>query len=204
MEMSHGGAITEMNSVDKKRRWADPCTRPYFNGKPVEGLAMFMTRKLGRLVVPVLLATSFQTLVAGESAGAPSTSEPSQPSTTKSTAKPSAKSATKPAGRAAVPKSPITISLTSSMRHGNLVVLLDGVPVFNEEFQKPVLLISQTTTWDPPVQVTAGKHKLTAKVYGTKGRTYISEIYDLEVSRTKGIELRFRMKGDKLTVEPAS
>lgn len=164
---------------------------------------MFMSRKLGYLVVPVLAAMAFQTLVAGESAGAPSTSKPPQGSTTKSTTGPTAKSAAKPAARAAVPKSPITFSLTSTMRHGNLVVLLDGVPVFNEEFQKPVLIISQTTVWDP-LQVAAGKHKLTAKVYGAKGRTYLSEIYDLDVSRTKGIELRFRVKGDKLTVEPAS
>jgi hypothetical protein len=82
-------------------------------------------------------------------------------------------------------------------------VLLDGVPVFNEEFKKPVLLISQTTTWDP-LQVAAGKHRLTAKVYDTKGKTYLSGVYNLEVSRTKGIELLFKMKGDRLTVEPAS
>jgi hypothetical protein len=88
------------------------------------------------------------------------------------------------------------------MRHGNLVVLLDGVPIFNEEFKKPVLLISQTTTWDP-LQVASGKHRLTAKVYGTK-KTYLSATYDLNVSRTKGSELRFRMQGEKLTVEVAS
>ena len=94
------------------------------------------------------------------------------------------------------------ISFTSSMREGNLVVLIDGVPVFNETFQKPVLLISQTTTWDP-LHVTAGKHRLSAKVYGTK-KTYLSATYDLNVSRTKGSELRFLMKGDKLTVEVGS
>jgi hypothetical protein len=123
---------------------------------------MFMTRKLGRFVVPIVAATVFQTLWAGASTGALSSSKPSHRSTTKS--------ATTPAVRAAVPKSPLTISITSSMRHGSLVVSLDGVPVFNEEFQKPVLVISQTTTWDP-VQVTAGKHKLTAKVYGKEGKT---------------------------------
>jgi hypothetical protein len=105
---------------------------------------------------------------------------------------------------APVPKSPITISLTSSMRHGNLVVFLDGQPVFNEAFQKPVLLVSHTTVWDPPLQVPAGKHKFAAKVYGTEGKTYLSGDYDLDVSRTKGIELRVRIKGDRLTVEPAS
>ena len=163
---------------------------------------MFMTRKLARLVIPVLVATAFQTLVAGESAGTPSTSKSSHGSTTKSTAKPTPKSAAKPAVRAGMSKSPITISITSTMRHGKLVVVLDGVPVFNEEFQKPVLLISQTTKWDP-LQVTAGKHRLSAKVYGTK-KTYFSATYDLDVSRTKGSELRFLMKGDKLTVAVAS
>jgi hypothetical protein len=195
--------MTGLNLVDKKRRWANPCTRPYFKGKFVEGLVMFMSRKLGSLVVTVLVATSLQTLVAGASANAPSTSERSHRSTTKSTAKPSAKSAARHAGPAAVPKSPITISITSRILHGNLVVSLDGVPVFNEEFQKPFFVISQTTTWDP-LQVTAGTHKLTAKVYGKNGKTYLSGLYDLEVSRTKGIELRFRMKGDTLIVEPAS
>ena len=156
---------------------------------------MFMTRKPGHLVVPVLLATAFQALVAGAWANAPSTSTVSH------------RAAAKPAARhaypAAVPKSPITFSITSTMRGGNLVVWLDDVSVFNEEFQKPLLIISQTTTWDP-VQVPAGKHKLTAKVVGRNGKTYLSGIYDLEVSRTKGIELRFRTKGESLTVGPAS
>jgi hypothetical protein len=156
---------------------------------------MFMTRKPGHLVVPVLLATAFQALMVGAWANAPSTSKTSHGT--------SAKPAARHAYPARVPKSPITISLTSTMRHGNLEVSLDGVPVFNEEFQKPFYVISQTTTWDP-LQITAGKHKLTAKVIGTNGKTCLSGLYDLEVSRKNGIELRFKTKGDKLTVEPAS
>ena len=138
---------------------------------------MFKTRMHARLVIPVLVATAFQMLVAGESAA-------------------------KRAVRAGVPKSAITISITSTMRHGNLVVLLDDVPIFNEKFQKPALVISQTTTWDP-LQVTAGKHRLSARVHGTK-KTYLSAIYDLNVSRTKASALRFLLKDDKLTVEVAS
>jgi hypothetical protein len=107
-----------------------------------------------------------------------------------------------PAVSAAVPQSPITISFTSTLRQGNLVVMLDDVPIFNEKFQKPVLLISQTTTWDP-LQVAAGEHRLSAKVYGTK-KTYFSSLYDLHVSGTKGSALRFVMQGDRLTVELAS
>jgi hypothetical protein len=102
----------------------------------------------------------------------------------------------------AVEKSPITFSITSRIKEGNLVVLLDGVAVFNEAFQKPPFLISQTTKWDP-IEVRTGKHKLTAKVYGPNGKTYISGVYNLDV-RKNGIELRIKMKGDKLTVEPAS
>jgi hypothetical protein len=115
---------------------------------------------------------------------------------------PAATPAATPAARTAVPTSPIAISITSMMRHGKLIVMLDGVPVFTENFQKPVLLISQTTTWDP-IQVAAGKHRLSAKVLGDK-KTYLSAIYDLEVSHTKESELRFLMKGDKLTVQVAS
>ena len=103
---------------------------------------------------------------------------------------------------ATTPKSPITISISSTLREGSLVILLDDVPVFNEKFQKPVLLISQTTTWDP-LQVAAGKHRLSAKVYGAK-KTYFSKLYDLEVSRTKKNGLRFVLQGDKLTIELVS
>jgi len=138
---------------------------------------MLQTRMLARLVIPVIVATTFPSLAAEELAA-------------------------KSVVRATSPKSPITISFTSTMRQGNLVVMIDDVPVFNESFQKPILFISQTTTWDP-LQVAAGKHRLSAKVYGTK-KTYLSAIYDLNVSRTKGSELRFLMKGDKLTVEVAS
>ena len=92
--------------------------------------------------------------------------------------------------------------MTSTLRQGNLVVMLDDVPIFNEKFQKPLLLITQTTTWDP-VQIPPGQHRLSAKVYGTK-KTYLSALYDLNVSRTKASALRFVVKDDKLTVELGS
>ena len=195
---------------------------------------MFRTRMLASLVIPVVVATTAQTLVAGEAVGTPPAAEsirewksdpastPTGDGTTTSPAKsirewktkpgatpaansaatPAASSAATPAVRVAATKIPITISLTSMLREGNLVVVLDDVPIFNEKFQKPVLLISQTTTWDP-LQVPAGEHRLSAKVYGTK-KTYLSAIYDLKVSRAKGSALRFVIQGDKLTVELAS
>lgn len=117
-------------------------------------------------------------------------------------AAPAAMPAAKPAAGAAATKRPITISFTSTLRQGNLVVFLDDKPIFNEQFQKPMLIISQTTRWDP-LEVAGGKHKLSAKVYGTK-KTYFSATYDLELSRTKGTALHFVMRGDRLTVELAS
>ena len=117
-------------------------------------------------------------------------------------ATPAANPPAKPAASAAAPTSFITISITSTLRQGNLVVVLDDVPIFNEKFSKPLLLISQTTRWDP-LQVVAGTHRLSAKVYGTK-KTFFSKDYDLQLSRTKGAALRFVMHGDKLTVELAS
>jgi len=117
-------------------------------------------------------------------------------------APPVASAPVKPAASPAAPKSPITISFTSSLREGNLVVMLDDVPVFNEKFQKPLLMISQTTTWDP-LQIPTGTHRLSAKVYGAK-KTYFSKVYDLQVSQKKGSALRFVMQGDKLVVELAS
>ena len=187
---------------------------------------MFRMRLLARLVILVLVATMWQTLVAGEPVGTTPPaksirewkSTPTATPTADAAATPPAKSihewkttpiatpatnpAATPAVSAAVPKSPITISITSTLRQGNLVVVLDDVPIFNEKFQKPVLLISQTTRWDP-LQVAAGKHRLSATVYGTK-KTYLSATYDLVVSRTKAGELRFVMQGDRLTVELAS
>jgi len=115
---------------------------------------------------------------------------------------PAANPAAQPAVSTSVAKSPITISITSTLRQGSLIVMLDDVPIFNEKFQKPLLLISQTTTWDA-VQIPAGQHRLSAKVLGTK-KTYLSALYDLNVSRTKASSLRFVMQGDKLTVELAS
>ena len=117
-------------------------------------------------------------------------------------ATPAAKRPAAPAVRGSSQKTPITISIKSALRKGNLVIELDGVPVFNEEFRKPLLFVSQTTTWDP-LQVAAGPHRLSAKVYGAK-KTYHSATYDLEVSRSKASALRFVMQGDKLTVELAS
>ena len=117
-------------------------------------------------------------------------------------ATPAANPSAKPPVSAAGPTSPVTISITSTLRQGNLVVLLDGAPIFNESFQKPLLFISQTTRWDP-IQVAPGAHRLTAKVYGTK-KTYLSKTYDLQLSRTKGAALRFVMQGDTLTVALAS
>jgi len=163
---------------------------------------MLKTSKLGCLVVSLLAATALQTFASEELTASRSASKPSPLPSTKSTAKP-AKSTAKPAVRYADGKSPLTISLKSGMRRGNLVVALDGVPIFNEEFQKPALVISQTTTWDP-VQVAAGKHQLTAMVYGTKGKAYISAVYDLELSRANPNALLIRLKGEKLTVVPAS
>jgi hypothetical protein len=213
----------------------------------MEGLAMFGTGMLARLVMLALVATTLEPLAAGEPVGTTppaksirewkttpivaSTADPatnaerraaSQPVGNAPPAKsirewkaiPIAASAenpcstqiVSPAGNPAVsaagPKSPITISITSTLRQGNLVVMLDDVPIFNEKFQKPLLLITQTTTWDP-VQIPPGKHRLSAKVYGTK-KTYLSALYDLNVSRTKASALRFAVQGDKLTVEVAS
>jgi len=96
----------------------------------------------------------------------------------------------------------MTISITSTLREGTLVVMLDDVPIFNEKFQKPALLIHQTTTWDP-LQVAAGDHRLSATVIGSK-KKYFSKAYDLHVGSTGRSTLRFVMEGDKLTVDLAS
>ena len=115
---------------------------------------------------------------------------------------PAVNPADKQAVSAVVQKTPFTISINSALRQVNLVVVLDGVTIFDEKFRKPLLFVSQTTTWDP-LQVAPGAHRLSAKVYGAK-TTYLSADYDLQVSRTKAAVLRFVLRGDKLTVELAS
>ena len=100
-------------------------------------------------------------------------------------------------------KNTITISLSHRIREGSLVVTLDGTPIFSEGFTKPIYLISQTTTWDP-VEAAVGKHMLAARVQGKNGKAYLSGTYELQLSRSKGIELLIRMKGDKLTIDQAS
>jgi len=120
------------------------------------------------------------------------------PMTAPIAAPPAAGPPAKSSKKVGVTKTPITISLKSTLREGSLVVVLDDVAVFNEKFRKPLLIISQTTQWDP-LQVPAGTHRLTAKVIGAK-KTYFSKSYDLYVSPTKGSQLRFAMQGDKLTV----
>lgn len=183
---------------------------PIFLRERLEGLKMFRTGMLACLVMALLIATTLETVVAGEPVGAPPPAKSIREWNPNPIAAPAASPcsmasvgpAAMQAGGAAVPVSPITISITSSLREGNLVVMFDDVPIFNESFRKPVLLISQTTKWDP-VQIPAGPHRLAAKVYGTK-KTYLSALYDLNVSRTKASDLRFVMKGDKLTVEVAS
>lgn len=117
-------------------------------------------------------------------------------------AAPVANAMAKPDAGAAVQKIPVTISITSSLREGNLVVMLDDVPIFNESFQKPALLFYRTTTWDP-LEVAAGDHRLSATVFGSK-KKYFSKLYDLHLGRTGGSKLRFVMQGDKLTVDLAS
>ena len=187
---------------------------------------MSRTRMLARLSVLALGAVAIQALVAEEPATTtpPATSirewrttpgataaAPTAPATSirewRTTAAPApgpcpmtAPTATPPATakNVAVTKTPITISLKSTLREGSLVVVLDDVAVFNEKFRKPLLIVSQTTQWDP-LQVPAGTHRLTAKVIGAK-KTYFSKSYDLYVSPTKGSQLRFAMQGDKLTV----
>jgi len=140
---------------------------------------MFRTGMLACLVMALLIATTLETVVAGEPVGAPPpTAAPAVSPCSMASVGPAAMSA----GRAAVPASPITISITSSLRKGNLAVMLDDV--------------SQTTKWDP-VQIPAGPHRLAAKVYGTK-KTYLSALYDLNVSRTKASDLRFVIKGTSL------
>ena len=138
-----------------------------------------------RYLIPVLMLTAAQMLspVAPAASGKPLTKSPS--------------------AKSLGAKNTITISLSHRIREGNLVVTLDGTPIFREGFTKPIYLISQTTRWDP-VEAAIGKHTLAARVEGKNGKSYLSGTYELQLSRSKGIELLIHMKGDKLTIDQSS
>ena len=119
---------------------------------------MFETKMLARLVIPVLVATTGHPLVAGDSVGAtppaksihewkstpaaaPANCLVANPAATPTAVAPAAAAPAKPTSSAAGPKSPVTISIKSTLREGDLVVVLDDVPIFNEKFQKPFLVI---------------------------------------------------------------
>ena len=113
------------------------------------------------------------------------------------------KAATVPKAAATVATAPtvnVTISLAHRLRRGTLLVLLDGVAVFNEKFAKSKLALVQTTVWDP-LKAPVGGHTLTARVTAEDGKTYVSDSYTFEFSREQGVELRFGLKGDSLTVK---
>jgi len=142
--------------------------------------------RFGRFLLPLLAALALL---------APSASTAGSPTRKPTTAKPATKTL--------APQSKVSISLSHRIKEGNLIVLLDNRPIFNEVFQKATLAISQTTSWDP-ISVPAGKHMLTARVNGKNGKTYKSGTYELQLSQKSGIDLIIRMKGDKLVVGPAS
>jgi hypothetical protein len=97
----------------------------------------------------------------------------------------------------------VTISFAHRLRRGTLVVLLDGVAIFNENFSRAKLAVIQTTVWDP-LKAPAGGHTLTARVNGEDGKTYVSDSYKFEFPPERGIELRIGLKGDALTVKQKS
>jgi len=123
------------------------------------------------------------------------------PRATKSASRASVTEAT--STRHPVPTANVTISLKHRLRQGTLIVSLDGVIIFDETFSISKLALFQTTTWDP-VNAPAGGHKLSARVNGKNGKTYLSDSYTLEFPRGKGIELRIGFKGDMLTVKQRS
>ncbi len=94
----------------------------------------------------------------------------------------------------------VTISFVHHLRRGTLVVLLDGVAIFNEKFSKAKLAVVQTTVWDP-LKAPAGGHTLIARVSGEDGKTHVSDSYKFEFPPERGIELRIGLKGDSLTVK---
>jgi len=101
---------------------------------------------------------------------------------------------------APAPMVDVTISFAHRLRRGTLVVLLDGVAIFNENFSRAKLAVVQTTIWDP-LKAPAGGHTLKARVNGEDGKTYVSDSYTIEFPREKSIEVRIGLKGDTLTVK---
>ena len=120
--------------------------------------------------------------------------------------KPSKKTPAKPSTPPKVPLTvapapmvDVTISFAHRLRRGTLVVLLDGVAIFNEQLSKAKLAVIQTTVWDP-LKAPAGGHTLTAQVSAEDGTTYVSDSYKFVFPPERSVELRIGLKGDALTV----
>jgi tRNA A-37 threonylcarbamoyl transferase component Bud32 len=92
----------------------------------------------------------------------------------------------------------VTIRFAHRMRHGKLVVLLDGKPIFDEQFSKSKFVITQTTVWDP-LKAPAGVHSITARVQGDDGKSYASEALAVDWAQGQDVELKIGLKGEALT-----
>jgi serine/threonine-protein kinase len=131
-------------------------------------------------------------------------SAPSVPSAPLAQSAPVARVDHKPAAVAPVASTAdVTIRFAHRLRRGTLSVSLDGVTIFAEKFSRAKLVLVQTTIWDP-FHAPAGGHKLSAKVTGEDGTTYVSAPYDVEFPVGQEIELRIGLKGDTLTVKPTA
>ena len=100
---------------------------------------------------------------------------------------------------APAPDVTVTISVASRLRRGTLVVTLDDKPIFGETFSKSRLALVQTTVWDP-LHAPAGAHVIGARVTGEDGKTYAADPTTVTLPGGKAIALRFRLKGDVLTL----
>jgi len=136
---------------------------------------------------------------------------PSAPSAPPAAIAPVARVDHKPASAVAKPlavapvamSADVTIRFAHRLRRGTLSVSLDGVTIFEEKFSKAKLVLVQTTVWDP-FHAPAGGHKVSAKVTGEDGTTFVSEPSEVEFPVGQGIELRIGLKGDTLTVKPTA
>lgn len=91
----------------------------------------------------------------------------------------------------------LIVKLRHRINSGTLTLLVDGRPVLTGDFAKKKLVLSKVSEWEP-VKIAEGRHKVTAKVVGGKGKQYRSAPLDVTMPAGGALSLIITMQEDRL------
>jgi hypothetical protein len=122
---------------------------------------------------PAAATRESKSLPATEPATAPAVAESPPPQT-------SPVAAEEPVVEAPRPGEPgrLLVRLRHRINSGTLTLLANGRPVLEGEFVKKKLVMSKVSEWEP-IKLPEGRHRLSARVVGGKGKQYESAPLDV-------------------------